>query len=77
VSDDAPEVERLKLASAASVRAGAARAALGGYVPVGHPGHPSTWSEARQDALATAEEDLISTTTELRLANAAYLNRRG
>jgi hypothetical protein len=67
------EPSRLSLASAASHRAGAVRAAMGGYVPVGHPAHPSTWSTDRQLRLAEADENVRLTGIELQLAKDALL----
>jgi hypothetical protein len=67
------EPSRLSLANAASNRAGAARAALGGYVPFTHPGHPRTWSGDRQAQLAAADELVHSTGLELTLAREALL----
>jgi hypothetical protein len=65
------EPSRLSLANAASNRAGAARAALGGYVPLNHPAHPKTWSEERQAQLADADELVRATGIELALAKDA------
>ncbi len=67
------EPSRLSLANAASNRAGAARAALGGYVPPNHPAHPRNWSQERQAQLADADELVDSTGIELALAKAAQL----
>lgn len=68
------EPSRLSLANAASNRAGAARAALGGYVPINHPAHPRTWSEDRQAQLTEADELVHSTGLERTLAKAALLD---
>jgi hypothetical protein len=70
-----PEWVALEAATDACIAAGKTRAALGGYVPVGHPGHPSKWSTERQDALANADAEVTSTTDALRIATMAYRNR--
>ncbi len=57
-ADSSPEWAALLLATEESASAGKARSALGGYVPIGHPGHPSKWSAARQDALADANANV-------------------
>jgi hypothetical protein len=69
--EDSPEVRRLKAASEAWTRAGAARAALGGYVPLDNPNHPSRWNAGRRAQLATAEADVARTTAELAAARDA------
>jgi hypothetical protein len=74
-SDNSAEWAALLLAAAASTRAGEVRSALGGYVPLGHPAHPSKWSRERQDALASAETAIAETSRALRLATKAYENR--
>jgi hypothetical protein len=62
-------------ADTANHLASAARSALGGYVPLDHPGHPSKWSPDRQDALAIADADLTQATEALRAAVYAHTNR--
>jgi hypothetical protein len=73
--DTSPEWAAVLLATEECVNAGAARSALGGYVPVGHPGHPSKWSTARQDALADAEAGLRRANEALRIARLVHANR--
>ena len=73
--DSSPEWAALQLATAASHLASAARSALGGYVPINHRDHPSTWSPERQDALAAADEALAAATEALRLATKAHAAR--
>ncbi len=73
IPDDAPELVRLRAASAASNRAGAVRAALGGYVPLDHPNHPKRWSAARRAELAAAEAEVVRTSEELNEARDAVI----
>jgi hypothetical protein len=71
--EEGPGVARLKAASEAWTRAGAARAALGGYVPLNNPNHPSRWSAARRAQLAAADADVARTAAELNEARAVNL----
>jgi len=71
--EDSPEAIRLRAASEAWTRAGATRAALGGYVPLNNPNHPSRWSAARRAQLAAADADVARTTAELNEARAVNL----
>jgi len=73
--DDSPEWAALVLATAANHRASVVRSGLGGYVPLGHPGHPSRWSRARKEVLADAEAGLAETAEALRAATHAHANR--
>ncbi len=72
MTDLSPELSRLQLATQASNLAGAARARLGGYVPLDHPAHPTKWSKSRQHGLAVADDDVTTTTAELLLATSAH-----
>jgi hypothetical protein len=74
-ADASPEWAGVLLATEEHVNAGKARSALGGYVPIGHPGHPSKWSLARQDALAEADARLVRAVEALRIATVAHANR--
>ena len=65
---DSPERAAVIAAGEAWRRASAARAALGGYVPLNHPGHPSRWNRERRQALGDAEAELTRTTVAVRLA---------
>lgn len=69
-----PEWVALLLATEHYVEADKARSALGGYVPIGHPGHPSKWSAARQDALADADARVLRATEALQIASLAHTN---
>ena len=73
--DASPEWFALLAATEASTRAGKTRSALGGYVPKGHPNHPSKWSAERRHALEQAELEVIQATEALRVAALAHANR--
>jgi hypothetical protein len=75
VPDESPEWAALTLAIASNREAAAVRAALGGYVPINHPGHPSRWSRSRRDHLAEVEASLTESVDVLRLAIYAHHNR--
>jgi hypothetical protein len=65
MDEESAQAARLKAAGEAYQRAGAVRALLGGYVPVGHPNHPSRWNGNRRADLAAAEDELARTIREL------------
>ena len=71
--DDPPEVVRLKAATEASHIARAVRAALGGYVPLNHPNHPSRWTAARRAQLQAADAAVRRTDHELTEARDAFI----
>jgi protein involved in temperature-dependent protein secretion len=71
-SNDSPEWAALLLASDAYRRASSVRSALGGYVPLNHPGHPSKWNRRKRAALADADDNLAAATEAMRLAAAAH-----
>jgi hypothetical protein len=68
MSPESPERAAVFAASAAWHEAGKSRAALGGYVPLNHPGHPSRWSSERQDVLAEADAEVNRTSAVMRAA---------
>jgi hypothetical protein len=65
MDDSSHDLTRLELASEASQRARAARAALGDHIPPEHPNRPGRWWAARQAVLTAADELVEQTTREV------------